>query len=64
MKQVKQTVRLNLSLRDYLDELISKGLQELEEEQLDIDLKEAVKQSKEGKVSSLGSFAKYLENEI
>lgn len=53
-----------ISIRDFLHEMMLKGLQELKEKQLRERLKKSIQQSKEGKVNSRGSFAKYVEDEI
>jgi len=50
--------------KDFMHEMMLKGLQELKDKQLKEKLKHSIQQSKEGKVSSLGSFAKYAEDEI
>ena len=56
--------QLRIAIKDFLHEMMLKGLQELKEKQLQERLKKSLKQSKEGKVRSRGSFAKYVEDEI
>jgi len=53
-----------ISIKDFLHEMMLKGLQELKEKQLQDRLRRSIQQSKEGKVKSRGSFAKYVEDEI
>lgn len=53
-----------MAIKDFVHGMILKGLHELQEKQLKERLKKSIQQSKEGKVSSLGSFAKYVEDEI
>ena len=53
-----------VSIKDFMHAMVLKGIQELEEKQLHERLKLSIQQSKEGKVSSMGSFAKYAEDEI
>ena len=45
-------------IKDFLQELVLNGIHELKEKQLQTRLKKSIKQSKEGKVKSRGSFAK------
>lgn len=52
---------LRIAIKDFLHEMMLKGLKELNRKQLKKRLKESIKQSKEGKVKSRGSFAKYVE---
>ena len=51
-------------MKEYLRYLVHEGVKALEENQLKERLKKSVQQSKEGKVKSRGSFAKYVEDEI
>ena len=44
--------------------MMLKELQDLKEKQLQENLKISIQQSKESKVKSRGSFAKYVEDEI
>lgn len=53
-----------MAMKDFLHEMVLKGIQELQERQLQERLKKSIKQSKEGKVKSRGSFAKYADDEI
>lgn len=53
--------QLRIAIKDFLHEILLKGLQELEEKQLKERLKKSIKQSKEGKVKKRGSFAKYAK---
>jgi PHD/YefM family antitoxin component YafN of YafNO toxin-antitoxin module len=52
---------LRISIKDFLHEQMRKGLEELQEKQLQERLKASIKQSKEGRVKSRGSFSKYTE---
>ncbi len=56
--------QLRIAIKDFLHEMMLKGLKELKERQLQERLKLSIKQSKEGRVRSRGSFAKYVEDEI
>ncbi len=56
--------QLRIAIKDFLHEMMLKSLQELKEKQLQDRLKKSIQQSKEGKVKSRGSFAKYVEDEI
>jgi len=56
--------QLRIAIKDFLHEMLLVGLRELKEKQLHARLKKSIKQSKEGKVKSRGSFAKYVEDEI
>jgi hypothetical protein len=55
---------MRIAIKDYLHELLRKGLRELQDEKLKENLKLSIKQAKEGKVQSRGSFANYVEDEI
>ncbi len=50
-----------ISIKDFLHETMLRGLKELQDKELQERLKLSVKQSKEGKVRSRGSFAKYVK---
>lgn len=56
--------QMRIAIKDFLHEMMRKGLQDIKEKQLQERLKLSIQQSKEGKVKSRGSFAKYVENEI
>ena len=56
--------QLRIAIKDFLHEMLQKGLKELKEKQLQERLITSIQQSKEGKVKSRGSFAKYVEDEI
>jgi hypothetical protein len=56
--------QLKITIKDFLYELTLKGLRELKEKQLQDRLKKSIQQSKEGKLKSRGSFAKYVKDEI
>lgn len=56
--------QLKISMKEFLHENLLKGLKELDEMRLQERLKKSIQQSKEGKVKSRGSFAKYVEDEI
>lgn len=53
-----------IAIKDFLHGMLLKGLGELKDKQLHDRLKKSLRQSKEGKVKSRGSFAKYVEDEI
>lgn len=53
-----------LAIKDFMHEMMLKGLQDLKEKQFQESLRISIQQSKEGKVKSRGSFAKYIEDEI
>lgn len=50
-----------VAIKDFMHEMVLKGIKELEEKQLQERLKKSIKQSKEGKIKSRGSFAKYVD---
>lgn len=52
-----------VAIKDFLHGIVIKGLHDLQEEQLKERLKKSIQQSKEGKVRSRGSFAKYVEED-
>lgn len=56
--------QLKIAIKDFLYEMMLKGLRELKEKQLQDRLKKSIQQSKEGKLKSRGSFAKYVKDEI
>lgn len=56
--------QLKIAIKDFLYEMTLKGLRELKEKQLQERLKKSIQQSKEGKVKSRGSFAKYVKDEV
>lgn len=56
--------QLKIAMKDFLYEMTLKGLRELKEKQLQDSLKKSIQQSKEGKLKSRGSFAKYVKDEI
>lgn len=53
--------QLRIPIKDFLHEWMLKGLEQIQEQQLNERLKKSVKQSKEGKIKSRGSFAKYAD---
>ncbi|MBS4167707.1 hypothetical protein [Parachlamydia sp. AcF125] len=53
-----------IAIKDFMHEMMLKGLEDLKQKHLKERLKKSIQQSKEGRVSSLGSFAKYAEDEI
>ena len=53
-----------LAIKDFMHEMMLKGLEELKKKQMKENLKLSIQQSKEGKVRSRGSFAKHVKNEI
>lgn len=56
--------QLKIAIKDFLYEMMLKGLRELKEKQLQDRLKKSIQQSKEGKLRSRGSFAKHVEDEL
>jgi hypothetical protein len=56
--------QLRIAMKDFLHSMMLKGLQEIEERKLHERLKTSLKQSKEGKVRSRGSFAKHVKDEL
>jgi hypothetical protein len=56
--------QLKIAMKDFLHEMMLKGLKELKEKQLQDRLKKSIQQSKENKVKSRGSFARYVKDEI
>jgi hypothetical protein len=59
-----QCAQMRIAIKDFLHEMMRKGLQELKDKQLKERLKLSIQQSKEGKIRSRGSFAKYVEDEV
>ena len=59
-----ECAQLRIAIKDFLHEMMLKGLQELKDKQLKERLKKSIQQSKEGKVKSRGSFSKYVEDEV
>jgi hypothetical protein len=59
-----ECLQAHVSIKEFMQEVMRKGLQELKEKQLQERLKKSVKQAKEGKVKSRDSFAKYIEDEV
>jgi len=57
-----ECVQAHVSIKQFMYEMMLKGLQELKEKQLKERLKKSVQQAKQGKVKSRGSFAKYVED--
>lgn len=56
-----ECAQMQVAIKDFLQELVLNGIHELKEKQLQTRLKKSIKQSKEGKVKSRGSFAKYAK---
>lgn len=56
--------QLRIAIKDFLYDMMLRGLEELQEKQLQEKLKLSIQQSKEGKVKSRGSFAKYAKDEV
>jgi hypothetical protein len=54
--------QFRIAIKDFLHEMMIRGLEELQEKQLQERLNLSIKQSREGKVRSRGSFAKYAKN--
>jgi len=59
-----ECAQARIAMKDFLHDLVLKGIEELREKQLQKRLKKSIQQSKEGKVKSRGSFAKYVDDEI
>jgi hypothetical protein len=59
-----ECAQARIAMKDFLHDLVLKGIKELQEKQLQARLKKSIRQSKEGKVKSRGSFAKYVDDEI
>ena len=55
---------LRIAMKDFAHEALKKALEDIQEKQLHERLNLAFHQVYEGKVKSLGSFAKYVEDEI
>lgn len=53
-----------IAMKDFLHDLVLRGIYELREKKLQERLKKSVQQSKEGRIKSRGSFIKYVEDEI
>jgi hypothetical protein len=53
-----ECAQMQVAIKDFLQELVLNGIHELKEKQLQARLKKSIKQSKDGKVKSRGSFAK------
>jgi hypothetical protein len=53
-----------IPIKDFMHEMVLKGIQELEEDKLKTRLKLSIQQSKKGKLKSRGSFAKHAEDDI
>lgn len=59
-----ECAQARIAMKDFLHDLVLKGIEELKEKQLQKRLKKSIRQSKEGKVRSRRSFAKYVDDEI
>lgn len=59
-----ECAQARISIKEFMHEMMLKGIQELKEKQLQERLRLSIQQSKEGKVKSRGSFAKYVEDEV
>jgi hypothetical protein len=59
-----ECAQARIAMKDFLHNLVLKGIQELRQKELRKRLKKSVQQSKEGKVKSRGSFSKYVDDEI
>ena len=49
----------HITIKDFMHEMVLKGIQELEEKRLQERVKLSIQQSKKGKVKSRGSFEKH-----
>ena len=59
-----ECAQARILIKDFLHDLVLKGIQDLKKQQLKNRLKKSIQQSKEGKVKSRGSFAKYVKDEV
>jgi hypothetical protein len=59
-----ECAQARIAMKDFLHDLVLKGIQDLREKQLRKRLKKSIQQSKEGKIKSRGSFSKYVDDEI
>lgn len=59
-----ECAQARVTIKDFLHHLVIQGIKDLKKKQLHKRLKISVQQSKDGKVKSRGSFAKYAEDEI
>ncbi len=57
-----ECAQAQISIKDFLHEMMLKGINELKEKLLKERLKVSIKQSKQGKIKSRGSFAKSKHN--
>lgn len=56
--------RRRIRMNQFVDEWITKGLEELQKQELHDGLAKSIQQAKEGKLINKGSFAKYVQDEI
>ena len=54
-----ECAQARISIKDFVHDLVLRGLKDLQKRQLHDRLKKSIQQSKEGKVRSRGSFARY-----
>ncbi len=53
-----------ITIEDFLENLVLQGIKDLKKKQLHTRLEKSIKESKEGKVKTRGSFAKHVEHEV
>lgn len=59
-----QCALARISMKEYLNNVIARSAEELEEKNLEKRLEISLKQSREGDIVSLGSFEEYINDEI
>lgn len=59
-----ECAQARIPIKNYLQDLVLKGICELKKQQLKDRLKKSIREAKDGKLKSRGSFAKYLDDEI
>lgn len=56
-----ECAQMQVAIKDFLQALVLNEIHELKEKQLRARLNKSIRQSKEGKVKSRGSFARYAK---
>ena len=59
-----ECAQARIPIKDFLQELVLKGIRELKKQQLNERLKKSVQEAQDGKIKSRGSFAKYTDDEV
>ena len=59
-----ECAQMQIAIKDFLQELVLNGIHNLKEKQLQERLKISIQQSKDGKIRSRGSFAKFVKSEV